>query len=589
MRASLSRSPSILSIPDSDGSDYQPTKVERDISPKKSSVKRKRIATTTIKTKTETKSVVKRNSTAVRGESDLEDIEDSVSGGPSIHRDHDLEYHDVEKIAEVQEDLLSWFEDCREKRGMPWRKKYDPNLTMEEKGQRAYEIWVSEVMLQQTQVATVIAYWKRWIEKWPTIADLAKADVEEVNAMWRGLGYYRRARSLLAGAKTVMSKSKYKGRLPDDPVILEKEIDGVGRYTAGAICSMAYGVRTPIVDGNIHRLFTRLLALHAPQTAPTTIKFLWSSAEQLIGTLPTDANRKGIAGDWNQALMELGSQVCKPTSPDCQICPIKSSCKAYSEISKSPPEPTTSSCPLCSPIPSSSNSSKSHIPNVTIFPMKKEKKASRDEEESVLVVEWKGENGDRKWLMIKRPEKGLLAGLFEPPTTPTSSSSTTTKDWLQDSLTALQDYITIPSDLDQLKEIGEYQFISSIPHIFSHINMTYHIHHLIIQSSSLYPLEPPSILPNTPRITVWLNQEEIVHSNIGTGVKKVWSELYGSWGSFDRGSASSTLSKKSNKKVKIANNQKQKQPLAETEMQNGKLVLKQKIMMPAMPIQKVKQ
>lgn len=118
-------------------------------------------------------------------------------------------------------------------------------------------------MLQQTQVATVIAYWQRWIEKWPTISDLAKADVEvrpyptsaltnqEVNAMWRGLGYYRRARSLLAGAKTVMGDKKYECRLPDDPIKMEKEIEGVGRYTAGAICSMAYGARAPIVSTTI--------------------------------------------------------------------------------------------------------------------------------------------------------------------------------------------------------------------------------------------------------------------------------------------------------------------------------------------------
>ena len=111
-------------------------------------------------------------------------------------------------------------------------------------------------MLQQTQVATVIDYWRRWMERWPTIADLAKADIEQVNAAWRGLGYYRRARSLLKGAQTVMNDLKgglcnashlISGRLPQDPAALEKQVDGVGRYTAGAISSMAYGVRAPIV------------------------------------------------------------------------------------------------------------------------------------------------------------------------------------------------------------------------------------------------------------------------------------------------------------------------------------------------------
>lgn len=110
------------------------------------------------------------------------DIEET---GSFISRPHGSAYHSVDSIAERQQDLLDWFDNVREKRGMPWRKPYDSSLTMEEKGQRAYEIWVSEVMLQQTQVNTVIAYWQKWIEKWPTVADLAKADMEEVNSAWR--------------------------------------------------------------------------------------------------------------------------------------------------------------------------------------------------------------------------------------------------------------------------------------------------------------------------------------------------------------------------------------------------------------------
>jgi A/G-specific adenine glycosylase len=157
---------------------------------------------------------------SVKPTKDIVDIEDV---GIHVARPHSAAYHVVDNIVNLQSNLLSWFEQVRERRGMPWRKRYDSNSTMDEKGQRAYEIWVSEVMLQQTQVNTVIAYWQRWIEKWPTIADLAKADIEEVNAAWRefaaprnelmigGLGYYRRARSLLEGAKTVMGNEKYKG------------------------------------------------------------------------------------------------------------------------------------------------------------------------------------------------------------------------------------------------------------------------------------------------------------------------------------------------------------------------------------------
>jgi A/G-specific adenine glycosylase len=156
----------------------------------------------------------------VKDEVDIEDL------GMHVSRPHSSSYHSTTDVAKLQTNLLTWFEEVREKRGMPWRKRYDPELSMEEKGQRAYEIWVSEVMLQQTQVNTVIAYWQRWIEKWPTIGDLAGADIEEVNAAWResffpvimvklmvgGLGYYRRARSLLEGANTVMGDEKYRGK-----------------------------------------------------------------------------------------------------------------------------------------------------------------------------------------------------------------------------------------------------------------------------------------------------------------------------------------------------------------------------------------
>ncbi|KAK6910252.1 A/G-specific adenine glycosylase [Kwoniella mangroviensis CBS 8507] len=554
MRETSSRSPSIVSIPDSDGSDYTPI---ADSPAKRTSLKRKRtsVATTSIST-------AKKANGKDKVKSEVIDIEDSA--GPSVSRDHGSEYHSVDEIVKSQKDLLDWFESCRETRGMPWRKRYDSELIMEEKGQRAYEIWVSEVMLQQTQVATVIAYWKRWIEKWPTIADLAKADVEEVNAMWRGLGYYRRARSLLAGAKTVMSKSKYQGRLPDDPAVLEKEIDGVGRYTAGAICSMAYGVRTPIVDGNIHRLLSRLLAAHAPQTSPSTVKFLWTSAERLVNHLPED---KGIAGDWNQALMELGSQVCKPVSPDCGSCPLRKGCKAYSELSRPPPLPQEMICTLCASIPSSSDTDK--ISSVTIFPMRKEKKTSRSEEESVLVLEWRGESDDdRKWLFVKRPEKGLLAGLFEPPTSPVPTSSSPSK-CLAASLNSLQDY------LESSAEVGTHRYVSSIPHIFSHINMTYHIHHSVITSPA-----PPPILASAPRSTVWLDKVEVDHANVGTGVKKVWAEVYGSWGSFDLDNAPK------GKKIKKGNSSATKKKPLEEVVKNGKIV--KKIMMPAMPTRKVK-
>ncbi|OCF40356.1 A/G-specific adenine glycosylase [Kwoniella heveanensis CBS 569] len=351
-----------------------------------------------------------------------------------------------------------------------------------------------------------------------------------------------------------MANKKFKGRLPEDPAVLEKEVDGVGRYTAGAISSMAYGVRTPIVDGNIHRLLTRLLALHAPQTAPATIKFLWTAAADLVGQLPIDDDREGIAGDWNQALMELGSQVCKPVSPDCAACPLQPACNAYSEVSGLHRSESNSraECTLCAPIPLTTASDL--IPSVQVFPMKKEKKASREEEESVLVLEWRGsghdegQEGTRKWLYVKRPEKGLLAGLYEPPTTPvniinsaTASASVKSQQYLEASLSALKVYIDLSSQ-DIATIIEQARYIGSIPHIFSHINMKYHIIHSVLSAPTAASdsstgngngHQLPEILDTAPRMAVWLDAHEVEHANVGTGVKKVWSEVYGSWGSFE--------------------------------------------------------
>nr|KIR50140.1 A/G-specific adenine glycosylase [Cryptococcus bacillisporus CA1280] len=541
-----SSSSSVYSVSDSDSSDYAPSVSET----KRSSFKRKRAAPVPTKSRAKT-TIVKGALGKSIAIDNLEDIEDL---GSTISRRHGMEYHSVDKIVDGKESLLSWFERVREKRGMPWRKKYDPSLSIEEKGQRAYEVSIYTLVHQE-----VIAYWQKWMERWPTIGDLAKADVEV-----RGLGYYRRARSLLAGAQTVMGNLKYDGRLPDDPVILEKEIDGVGRYTAGVL----------LIDGNIHRLLTRLLAVHGPQTAPATIKFLWWIADELINHLPSGDKHKGVAGDWNQALMELGSQICKPANPQCGICPLQKFCKGYAELSNPPPLPSTaeSDCKLCAPIPCDIKTDK--IPTVMMFPMKKEKKASRVKEESVCVVQWRGNGDQRRWLFIKRPEKGLLAGLFEPPTTPVSAGLSPSER-LSASLEALSDYIKITEeDAEGLQTSN--RDVGNIPHIFSHINMTYHIHLLTLTSSGS---EPPSIKPRTPRPAVWLSGEEVEKANVGTGVKKVWAEIYGSWGSFEESKMGAVVAKKE----KITKNKpmKSKSPAANKD---GKVV--KKVMMPVMPTRK---
>lgn len=230
------------------GDSHDPSSPDRALSVSSSSDSEFEIVESKAKPKRKATSTTKRS--VKKSKINLDDSETTSLPCQDIEdcRPHAASHHSVKTLKTAIPKLLEWFESIREKRQMPWRKPYDPSLTLRQKGQRAYEIWVSEVMLQQTQVTTVIPYWKRWMEKWPTILDLAKADLEEVNAAWRGLGYYRRAKNLLLGSQRIAGDAKYDGRLPEDPARLEKEVEGVGRYTAGAICSMAYGVKTPIVS-----------------------------------------------------------------------------------------------------------------------------------------------------------------------------------------------------------------------------------------------------------------------------------------------------------------------------------------------------
>jgi A/G-specific adenine glycosylase len=195
--------------------------------------------------------------------------------------------------------LLRWYR--RNRRDLPWRRTRDP-----------YAIWVSEVMLQQTQVATVIPYYARFLERFPDVASLAAASEEGVLAAWSGLGYYRRARALRDGARAVVAE--HGGSIPDTVEGLQT-IPGIGRYTAGAIASVAFGRPAPIVDGNVKRVFARWLAQPSPSS-----KRLWQLAEEIApGTAP---------GDLNQALMELGATVCTPRAPRCGICPVAHACAA---------------------------------------------------------------------------------------------------------------------------------------------------------------------------------------------------------------------------------------------------------------------
>lgn len=255
----------------------------------------------------------------------------------------------------IPEKLLRWYD--KNARQLPWRSDPTP-----------YKVWVSEIMLQQTQVETVIPYFQRFMTRFPNLASLAEADESDVLQAWEGLGYYSRARNLHKAARTVVED--HAGQIPADVATL-KSLPGIGAYTAGAIASIAFGAPEPALDANIRRVTIRLLDLHDLPGNETDLK-LWDFAHQV---LPGERT-----GDYNQALMDLGSAVCTPIDPACQLCPLNSECLAFQRD-------TQSELPLRKP--------NAKIPHKLV----------------VAAVVTRGS----KVLLARRPSEGMLGNLWEYP------------------------------------------------------------------------------------------------------------------------------------------------------------------------------
>jgi A/G-specific adenine glycosylase len=259
-------------------------------------------------------------------------------------------------VAYLQETLLSWYAVCR--RDLPWRRTRDP-----------YAIWVSEIMLQQTRVETVIPYYERFLTRFPTAMALAEAPPDDVLAAWSGLGYYRRARLLLDGARVVARKG---GVVPGDRRSL-LEVPGIGKYTAGAIASIAFGQPVGLVDGNVARVLARLFAIDEDMR-----KGGMRTAERIADEIVAQAD----PGAWNQALMELGATVCTPRSPTCEVCPLAMSCRARAEG------------------------------RVAELPVLSAKKAPVGQRVQAVVAVRAGDGGI---LLARRRPDRLFGGLWEPP------------------------------------------------------------------------------------------------------------------------------------------------------------------------------
>jgi A/G-specific adenine glycosylase len=204
----------------------------------------------------------------------------------------------------IAEPLLAWY--AQHQRALPWRSARDP-----------YHIWVSEIMLQQTQVETVRPYYARWLAAFPTVAALAAAPQQAVLAVWEGLGYYSRARHLHRAAQQVMAE--HGGELPRSVEAL-RALPGIGRYTAGAIASIAFGLDAAVLDGNVKRVLARVFDLTVDVKSAAGEKQLWALAESLVPP--------GRASEYNQALMDLGATICLPRAPLCLLCPLHDPCRA---------------------------------------------------------------------------------------------------------------------------------------------------------------------------------------------------------------------------------------------------------------------
>ena len=230
------------------------------------------------------------------------------------------------RVSELVAQLLVWF--AGNARDLPWRRTRDP-----------YAVWVSEIMLQQTQVKTVIPYWNRWQQALPTIADVAGAEPAKIHKLWEGLGYYTRVRNLQKAAQLIVAQ--HGGVFPENFTEV-LALPGIGRYTAGAICSIAFNQPTPILDGNVIRVLTRLFGIAENPKEKATNQRLWRLAKELVTEaqkqkLPLLKRRKNWPPgggknfcSWlNQSLMELGALVCTPRQPECLACPLQTQCAAF--------------------------------------------------------------------------------------------------------------------------------------------------------------------------------------------------------------------------------------------------------------------
>ncbi|KAI0484608.1 DNA glycosylase [Xylariaceae sp. FL0804] len=536
--------------------------------------------------------------------------------------------------------LLAWFDDVSTARSMPWRKPWidqrrhhnnnknddaeagEPLRAQLER--RAYEVWISEIMLQQTRVAVVVDYWKRWMARWPTIRDLAAASADDVLAAWRGLGYYSRATRIHEAARTVVADGGLRGLLPAAADELAARVPGVGPYTAGAISAIVFGRAAPMVDGNVLRVLSRQLGLLADVKADrANVELLWAAADGLVKAVAGDAEEEeddeeeeealddpegqvsDRPGRWGQALMELGSTVCSP-KPNCAACPISSSCRAYGEglqlaakarlvpEAMAPTVPSTipdieDLCTICSPfdeilqddespegvvvppppanIPTSPEKKKSRpqrqatlagffsqsacgdrtlekshdassaklsaaaVDYITHhakrFPLRTIKKAVREEETLVCAIR----RSDGKYLIHRRPPKGLLAGLWELPSLLLPGGGEHSAEARRCDAQRHASQLVGGGGIAKAKGGGKrrpqqpkhVRELGSVPWTFSHLKLTMHVHLFELEVAGEPPAdeEEEAAGGRARNSSRW--SDAVDDESMGTGMRKCWA------------------------------------------------------------------
>ena len=326
---------------------------------------------------------------------------------------------DAEKIKNVlSRRLLGWYK--HNQRSLPWRKTGDP-----------YRIWISEIMLQQTQVDTVIPYYHRFLKTFPTVTALARAPLQDVLKTWENLGYYSRARNIHAAAKEIVEK--FGGKIPDNLEEI-KTLPGIGEYTAGAILSIAYGKSLPAVDGNVRRILCRVFAIRKPVDDVQEQKQLQKLAASQIPIKHP--------GDFNQALMDLGATICKPKNPDCSRCPIGNLCQARRHDFQN------------------------------ILPITKKTPAIPHRQAAAAVIR----NSKDMLLVVQRPASGLLASLWKLPGGFIKANEESEKSLRR----------SVKEELGISIRPGKY--LASVNHTYSHFRVTLHAYECRLLKGTPKPL-----------------------------------------------------------------------------------------------------